>query len=201
MDVGTRGGRRQSKRVTNNVPVNEDKNKDGLSQQHVIRLEEELVKFPNPSVYYKKKIAARLTKEFNVPERIIINWLNENGKRDMSKQRTVTPTLVQSKQDFTEIKKEIIEQPKPSIPKADDDIQCIDIDTDEDDDVLLSDADQNDSVSLSEKPVLVKVKPSSTSSPHLKTSEVDNLKETITISIVTVGIDFICKRIKMLFWI
>ena len=112
MDVGTRGGRRQSKRVTNNVPVNEDKNKDGLSQQHVIRLEEELVKFPNPSVYYKKKIAARLTKEFNVPERIIINWLNENGKRDMSKQRTVTPTLVQSKQDFTEIKKEIIEQPK-----------------------------------------------------------------------------------------
>ena len=180
MDVGTRGGRRQSKRFTNNVQVNEDKNKDGLSQQHVIRLEEELVKFPNPSVYYKKKIAARLTKEFNVPERIIINWLNENGKRDMSKQRTVTPTLVQSKQDFTEIKKEIIEQPKPSIPKADDDIQCIDIDTDEDDDVLLSDADQNDSVSLSEKPALVKVKPSSTSSPHLKTSEVDNLKETIT---------------------
>ena len=85
MDVGARGGARQhSRRSTSKVPTPEAANdKDELSEEDVARLEEELVKFPNPSVYYKKKIAARLTKEINVSERLIINWLNENGKRDL----------------------------------------------------------------------------------------------------------------------
>ena len=85
MDVGSRGGaRQQSRRSSITVPTPEaTTKKDALTDEDVDRLEEELVKFPNPSVYYKKKIAARLTKEINVSERLIINWLNENGKRDL----------------------------------------------------------------------------------------------------------------------
>ena len=83
MTAPSRGGRRQSKRI-NSVPSPVKKpTEEALTAEQISRMEEELVKFPNPSVYYKKKIAARLTKEINVPERIIINWLNENGKRDL----------------------------------------------------------------------------------------------------------------------
>ena len=89
MDVGARGGGIQSNRSSNISPTSEVIEKDELSEEDVDRLEQELVKFPNPSVYYKKKIAARLSKEINVPDRLIINWLNENGKRDLSQQRMI----------------------------------------------------------------------------------------------------------------
>ena len=56
----SRGGRRQSKRI---VP-------EELSLAQIKRLEEELVKFPNPSIYYKKKIASKFAQEFGLNDKI-----------------------------------------------------------------------------------------------------------------------------------
>ena len=130
--------------------------KDDLSSQQIRRMEEELVKFPNPSVYYKKKLATKFGKEFGINDRIILNWLNENGKRDFGRVK-ITP--VPSSQSSMDIKKEIVEKTVQSAKKSSE-IQCIDIESDNDDaEILLNESNPNDSVTLLEKPV-IKVKPS-----------------------------------------
>ena len=152
MSTATRSARRQAKKacVTEVTP-----NKDELSSQQIKRMEEELVKFPNPSVYYKKKLATKFANEFGINDRIILNWLNENGKRDFGRVK-VTP--VPSSQSSMEIKKEIVEKTVQSTKKTSE-IQCIDIESDnEDGEVLLNESNPNDSVTLLEKPV-IKVRP------------------------------------------
>ena len=59
--------------------------KEELSQIQIKELEEELIKFPNPSIYYKKKISLKFSKLFDINDKIILNWLNENGRSDSVK--------------------------------------------------------------------------------------------------------------------
>ena len=153
MSTATRSARRQAKKAATTEVTPK---KDELSIQQIRRMEEELVKFPNPSVYYKKKLATKFAKEFGINDRIILNWLNENGKRDFGRVK-ITP--VPSSQSNMEIKKEIVEKTVQSAKKSSE-IQCIDIESDNDDaEILLNESNPNDSVTLLEKQV-IKVKPS-----------------------------------------
>ena len=163
-----------------------------MTAEQISRMEEELVKFPNPSVYYKKKIATKFSKEFKIAEAIIMTWLNDNGKKDFSKVKKIASVVPSTKVTKVEnIKKEAQVEEKPKPAANDDDIQCIDIDSESSDidDVLLSDTDANDSVSLSEKipgkkkndsaPPVVKLKPSAGPASVKKgvTNDVDKLKQ------------------------
>ena len=172
MSTATRSARRQAKKasVTEVTP-----NNDELSSQQIKRMEEELVKFPNPSVYYKKKLATKFAKEFGINDRIILNWLNENGKRDFGRVK-ITP--VPSSQSSMEIKKEIVEKTVQSTKKTSE-IQCIDIESDnEDGEVLLNESNPNDSVSLLEKPVIkVRPTPAGTKKTPLKNELEKKLKD------------------------
>ena len=73
MSTVTRSTRRQAKKasITEVTPK-----KDELSSQQISRMEQELLKFPNPSVYYKKKLATKFAKEFGLNDRLILDWLN-----------------------------------------------------------------------------------------------------------------------------
>ena len=82
MSTTTRSTRRQARKAMH-PKVNSKK--EELSSQQISRMEEELVKFPSPSVYYKKKLASRFAKEFGLNDKTILDWLNENGKRDFGK--------------------------------------------------------------------------------------------------------------------
>ena len=194
MTAPSRGGRRQSKRI-NSVPSPVKKpTEEALTAEQVSRMEEELVKFPNPSVYYKKKIATKFSKEFKLAEAIIMTWLNDNGKKDFSKVKKIASVVPSTSTKVTKvenIKKEAQVEEKPKPAANDEDIQCIDIDSESSDidDVLLSDTDANDSVSLSEKipgkkkndpaPTVVKLKPSAGPASVKKgvTNDVDKLKQ------------------------
>lgn len=156
MSTTTRSTRRQAKKasITEVTPKKEE-----LTSQQISRMEDELVKFPSPSVYYKKKLATRFAKEFGLNDKIILDWLNENGKRDFGRVK-ITPVPAQPK---IEIKKEIVEKNVQVAKKSSSEIQCIDIESDTDDnEILLNESNANDSVTLlekhSDKPV-IKVKP------------------------------------------
>ena len=175
MSTATRATRRQAKKAS--IPQVTPK-KEELTSQQITRMEEELVKFPNPSVYYKKKLAAKFAKEFGMNDRIILEWLNKNGNRDF--RLKVTPIPSQPKM---EIKKEIVEKPsKPQPAKDASEIQYIDLESDTDDsEVLFNESNTSDSVSLNEKPTenpVVKVKPTQSSiKSSSSTGDVERLKK------------------------
>ena len=88
--------------VMNNVNVNVTPKRDELSSQQIKRMEQELVKFPNPSAYYKKKLATKLAKEFGINDSSILNWLNKNGKKDFGRVKTTPRTPPEASRSLKE---------------------------------------------------------------------------------------------------
>ena len=157
MSAAMRSTRRQAKKASITEVTSK---KEELSSQQISRMEEELLKFPSPSIYYKRKLATKFAKEFGLNDRIILDWLNENGKRDFQKVHA---------QAKVEIKKEDVEKTvQPA--KKNSEVQCIDLGSDTDDnEVLLNQISANDSVRLLEEPSdkpVVKVKAKSTTSKN-----------------------------------
>ena len=92
-----RGTRRGSARNSANQSGEEN---NSLSQAQVDRLELELVKFPEPSSYYKKKIATNMSKELKISQKSILQWLN-------SKEKDAKTTMVNIKSPIV-VKKEMV---------------------------------------------------------------------------------------------
>ena len=138
--------------------VKEPEDSMTLTVAHVKRLEQELQKFPSPSPYYKKKIASTLSKELQISDKIITNWLNTKCAKEPKTFVTIKPSSVVKKEVPTPGKSTspIADAPKkaqtPSKGDTDDEIEIIDID-DDDDDKLLKESDtsqKKDSISLVE---------------------------------------------------
>ena len=137
-----RGNRRGSTRNSANQENN------SLSQAQVERLELELIKFPEPSPYYKKKISTNISKELKISQKSIMQWLN-------SREKDSKATMVNLKSPIV-VKKEmvppIIAKAVQKTPKSDaeDEIEIIDLDDDDDETLLNESTENNKSMSLGE---------------------------------------------------
>ena len=166
-----------------------------LTPAQVKRLEAEIVKFPSPSPYYKKKIATSLAKEMKISDKIITNWINQKFPKETKAAVVIkkeTPTPVKTPTKTASMK------PQPTGKNSsEEEIEIIDIDDDDDDDKLLNESPSNSLLSLAESSTAnqkvdqpkedpktfvrtVKLKSKTAGTVASNKSEVDTLKQQIS---------------------
>ena len=153
-----------------------------FSEAQKKRLFQELDKNPVMSPYFKKKVASQVSKELGLPEKQIIAWFTANQKKGGVEKRVPSPAKpVEDNTPTVMIKKEtpeahLIKLDKPLL-SDNGDIECIDID-DDDDDALLDDSVLDKSVTLIEsgnEPVKLKAKAAEKSMTKAEESSKDEI--------------------------
>lgn len=142
------------RRGTRRGPTSTNQTKEettSLSQTQVERLELELLKFPSPSSYYKKKIATTVSKELKITQKLIMQWLNAREKQDSDAAMVnIKSPIVVKKEMVAPVVAKVV-QKTPAKSDTDEEIEIIDLDDDDEVETLLNEStDTSKSASLVE---------------------------------------------------